>query len=76
MLEILRGKSNRVEVDLFNRSTWGIVEEEIKPDFGGRIKYQFSSWLAKEINNQRVVKGERVFVVKREGMFQLVQRSI
>lgn len=69
-------KSADDEIDLFNRSEWGIVEEEIQPGIAGRIKYQFSSWWAKEINGQRVCKGERVFVIKREGMFQWVQRSV
>ena len=60
--------------DLFNRSQWGFVDSEIKPDIGGRIEYQSSWWPAKEINNQNVSKGERVMVIKREGIFQLVKR--
>jgi membrane protein implicated in regulation of membrane protease activity len=62
--------------DLFNRSKWGFVENEIKPDVGGRIKYQSSWWPAKEINNEAIGKGERVEVIKREGIFQVVKRCL
>jgi membrane protein implicated in regulation of membrane protease activity len=68
----LNGSGN----DLFNRSQWGFVDQKIKPDVGGRIKYQSSWWPAKEINNQEVCKGKRVLVVRREGIFMLVKRCL
>lgn len=60
--------------DIFNRSQWAFVDTEIKPDVGGRIKYQSSWWPAQEINNAAVAEGERVRVLGREGIFQIVER--
>lgn len=60
--------------DIFNRSQWAFVDTEIKPDVGGRIKYQSSWWPAQEINNETVAEGEQVRVLGREGIFQIVER--
>jgi membrane protein implicated in regulation of membrane protease activity len=76
MIQLLKGKGNNSEIDLFNRSKWGTVEEEIKPNTGGRIKYQNSSWPALENNNQTVHQGEVISVLRREGMFQIVERCL
>jgi len=50
MLDILRGKS---EIDFGNRSKFGVVEKEIHPKFGGRIRYQGTSWNAREIKDRK-----------------------
>jgi len=72
MLDILRGKS---EIDFGNRSKFGVVEKEIHPKFGGRIRYQGTSWNAREINGKKVSKGKTVTVIERVGMEQQVEYS-
>ena len=74
MFQMIRGKNKGSEIDFGNCSEWGTVEKEIHPERGGRISYQASSWKAKEVNGQRVCEGETVFVIKRVGSYQLVER--